>query len=158
MILRRANLLFWIGSLLYLTSFFLVAVEKAGEGMSELRGYTCAFYSFYWSLGVLLEIWHGFHRPASETLDALSILISGWINPIFLLNATILYFKPLNLVIRAIMLMGVLIMIPWCWVFFHFERLSPREGHFLWIFAMLAVLFSQLQKAPALLEQSKPLV
>jgi hypothetical protein len=58
--LKRANLLFWTGLLLYVASFFLVAVEKTGEGRRELRGYICAFDSFVWSSGGVLEIWAPF--------------------------------------------------------------------------------------------------
>jgi hypothetical protein len=33
-------------------------------------------------------------------------------------------------------------MIPFCWIVFHYENLSPRLGHFLWILGMLLVLFA----------------
>jgi hypothetical protein len=33
-------------------------------------------------------------------------------------------------------------MIPCCWIVFHYEDLFPREGHILWVAAMLLMLFS----------------
>jgi hypothetical protein len=143
--LKRANLLFWTGLLLYVASFFLVAVEKTGEGRRELRGYICAFDSLVWSSGGVLEIWHRSAHvgSTSEFLDFLSLLISAWVNPIFLLSATFLHFKRANFAIRTTVFVAVLTMIPWCWVFFHFERLSPREGHYVWILGMLLVLVSR---------------
>jgi hypothetical protein len=148
--LKRANLLFWTGLLLYLASFFLVAVEKTGEGRRELRGYVCAFDSFVWSSGGVLEILQRSARvrSTSEFLDFLSLLISAWVNPIFLVSATFLHFKRTNSVIRIAVFVAVLTMIPWCWVFFHFERLSPREGHFVWILGMLLVLVSRYSVNP----------
>ena len=35
-----------------------------------------------------------------------------------------------------------LLMIPFCRIVFHHERLVPREGHVLWIVAMVLALFS----------------
>jgi hypothetical protein len=69
--------------------------------------------------------------------------MSGWINPIFLLGATLLYFKRTSSVIRTVVFVAILMMIPWCWVFFYLERVSPREGHFVWILGMLFVLISR---------------
>lgn len=36
----------------------------------------------------------------------------------------------------------VLLMIPFCWVVFHYEDFSFREGHIVWIFGMVLTLFS----------------
>ncbi len=42
----------------------------------------------------------------------------------------------------AVLRIVVILMIPFCWVVFHYESLHPREGHFVWIIGMLLVLFS----------------
>jgi hypothetical protein len=34
----------------------------------------------------------------------------------------------------------VILLIPLCWVVFHYENVRPREGCFLWIAGMLVVL------------------
>jgi hypothetical protein len=35
-----------------------------------------------------------------------------------------------------------LLMIPFCWIVFRNEHLYPREGHVLWVVAMVVALFS----------------
>jgi len=42
----------------------------------------------------------------------------------------------------AILRIVVLLMMPFCWVVFHDHESYPREGHFLWLFGMVLVVFS----------------
>lgn len=72
------------------------------------------------------------HDFADIRLAFLCLMISGWINPVFLLYLVM----PTALLRRM-----VLCVIPLCWIFFFYERLIPREGHFLWLLGMLLVLF-----------------
>jgi len=69
------------------------------------------------------------------------MIVSGWINPVFLAFVCINVFGGkawMANVLRAI----IPLMIPFCWVVFHYQHLIPREGHFLWIVGMLLVLYS----------------
>jgi hypothetical protein len=124
---------FWIGLSLYAVSFLLVAVGHSFTGFT-MRGYECANDE-------LLSPWQ--HDPTFDgRFDFLSVLISGWINPVFLITAIFVFLgRPPRPI--AVMRTVVILMIPFCWVVFHHEGVYPREGHFVWIFGMLLVLFSK---------------
>jgi hypothetical protein len=82
--MRRRHV-FWIGLLSYVISFFLVAVVGTGPA----RGYWCAFYALvmpWWpqSLGEG-GIFEG------KVFEYLSVLVSGWINPFFLIAAILVF-------------------------------------------------------------------
>jgi hypothetical protein len=129
---RRRHVL-WIGLLLYALSFFLVAVKDSLFGIT-MRGYECALNTFFgpWERDATFDGRFGF----------LSVLICGWINPVFLITAIFILLgrmQPLVAVSRIL----VVLMIPFCAVVFHYEGVYPREGNFVWIVGMLLVLFSR---------------
>jgi hypothetical protein len=128
---RRRHVL-WIGLSLYGLSFFLVAVKDSSFGIT-MRGYECALNTFF---GPWEPDAHSYGR-----FSFLSLLISGWINPVFLITAIFVWFSRLQPVITVLRIVVVL-MIPFCWVVFHYEGVYPREGHFVWVIGMLLVLFS----------------
>ncbi len=128
--------LFWIGLLIYVFSFFLVAVAGQRVLSGPARGYHCASYAF------LLPL----QAPRGESLthnllEFISLLISGWINPVFLI-AVALFLNGRHKRSFTILRVIIFLMIPFCWIVFFYEGLYPREGYFLWIMAMLLVLFS----------------
>jgi hypothetical protein len=128
----KRNKVLWIGLSLYVVSFFLIAV----------KGYfvTIGMHGFDCALNTLIGPWE---RDA--TFDGhsnfLAYLISGWINPVFLITAVLISLGRLHRVMTVLRI-AVLLMIPFCWVVFHYEMVYPREGHFVWIIGMLLVLFS----------------
>jgi hypothetical protein len=123
----------WIGLLLYVASFFLVTVVHSFTGIT-LRGYLCAN-------SALFSPWEP-DATFDGRFDFLSTLISGWINPVFLITAIFVFLgRPQRLI--AAMRVLVVVMIPFCWVVFHYEGVYPREGHFVWIVGMLVTLFSR---------------
>jgi hypothetical protein len=129
---RRRHVL-WIGLSLYALSFFLVAVKDSSFGIT-MRGYECALNTF---VGPWEPDAHSYGR-----FSFLSLLISGWINPVFLTSAIFILLsrmQPLVAVSRIL----VVLMIPFCAVVFHYEGVYPREGNFVWIVGMLLVLFSR---------------
>ena len=69
-----------------------------------------------------------------------SILIAGLINPVFLVYTTLAYLKR-NPRTARVLKCALLVMIPFCWVVFHYIEVYPREGHDLWVNGMLLVLF-----------------
>jgi hypothetical protein len=137
--MKTHRLLFWvlfcIGLAIYVGAFFLPAVgEQHGPG--GVRGYICAEIALVTPWGH--DGWDILH---DYPFRYFCLLISGWINPIFLITALLLLVnkaRKLAAVLRIILLM----MIPFCWIVFHYENLSPRLGHFLWILGMLLVLFA----------------
>jgi hypothetical protein len=132
--MRIDRLLFVIGFALYAGAFFLPAVFEAGS--APLRGYDCA-------LVTLIQVWTHDNRALihEEPVTYISLLVSGWINPLFLLTAIFTAFRKARK-LAGILRILVLVMIPFCWIAFHNVKVRPREGHFLWIIGMLLVLFS----------------
>jgi hypothetical protein len=133
--MKTSRTIFWLGLVIYATSFFLVGMESPGNAAtrSPMRGYTCAWtaliapwaFAGLWSSGILAVF-----MPA--------IVISGLINPLFIAAVIVLFRhrrRPF-LILRVI----VLSMIPFCWI--SFLLLRPREGFVLWTLGMLLVLFS----------------
>ena len=136
-----------VGLALYVGSFFAPAI--AGSAVTPpgwAPGYICAFCAFVMPLQGL-----GFF--GSDRLEFLSMLVSGWINPIFIV-AMILALRWADKRPFAVLRIAVLAMIPFCWIVYYKERSYPREGHFLWILGMLLILFSQRRTAK--LSEARP--
>ena len=131
--MKSYRVLILIGLLVYVISFFLIAVR--GTGLS-LEGYKCA-------LVTLLTPWgsDGVRMLRESPLDFFSTLFSGWINPVFLITTVILLIRP-NSGLGAILRVVVLLMFPACWLVFYKEHFRPGEAYFLWTAAMVLVLFS----------------
>lgn len=131
--------IFWIGLLIYVVSFFLIAAQFVGLGNpSPWFGFFAAFYAFLLPLDGMIG--HG--APFHSYIEWTALLVSGWINPVFVIAAFLDLtgqYKRTVAVLRTILLL----MIPFCWVFFTSALMYPREGHFLWIAGMLMVLFSK---------------
>jgi hypothetical protein len=110
-----------------------------------MRGYECAY------LAVEATLTSTPFSPASADYTPpflyLSILISGLINPIFLGYTTLAFLKRTPRTARVLRF-ALLLMIPFCWVVFHSLQVYPREGHVLWVIAMLLVLFSSRKQVP----------
>jgi len=77
----------------------------------------------------------------SAPLESFSFAVSGWINIVFLVFIAIALSGRANVAAKALRT-AILLMIPFCWIVFHYEHLLPREGHFLWITGMVLALFS----------------
>jgi hypothetical protein len=125
------------GLALYVASFFLWAVGDFLSTASPLRGYYCAVFALSYPLGegrkFLLH-----ERP----IEYFSLLVSGLINPMFL---TTVYLQLYRVRPSAIIIFRnlTILMIPLCWIVFHYEGFYPREGHILWIVGMLLTLFTK---------------
>src|SRR2546426_10882820 len=128
---------FWIGVLIYVLSFLFVAIAgvRTGSGGPAL-GYDCAWTTllFSWEL-----IKSGPRGLSSMSALDFSFAVSGWINIVFLAFIAIVLSGRAN-VARKALRTAILLMIPFCWIVFHYERLLPREGHFLWIAGMVLAL------------------
>jgi hypothetical protein len=134
--------MFGIGLLIYGISFCLVAVgeTKSSPGNQPLFGFACASMALiYPVIEARAALLH--NVPIVLPLPVyVSLLISGWINPLFMTAV----FLDLTNHLRAVRILRfvVLSLIPSSWfVIFLFLRAYPREGHFLWIIGMLLVLF-----------------
>src|SRR5262249_27030509 len=127
-----------IGLLLYIGSFFLTAVKDTSANPSGYTGYWCAYSTLVapWGHDALEALREG-------PLLYFAILFSGWINPLFLITAGMLWAKP-NGRVGAFLRIIVVLMLPACWVVFHQYKVRPHVGYWLWTSAMLAVLFSTM--------------
>jgi hypothetical protein len=137
---------FWVGFLMYAESFFLSAV--GGRGVFTPKppsGFDAAIDCLLFPWTYLH--WNGMNAFwTNGAVRNVSIAISGWVNPIFLLtmlSQLVGRTFQLTKVLRCV----VLLMQPFCWIVFLTSRVYPREGYFLWVTGMLLVLFSnELEK------------
>ena len=122
---------------IYAVSFALVAVADRWPSRGMMRGYEAALFSIWFTLGAppLSDHWlfHDFK------LEYFSLLISGFINPLFIV-ILILAARGYQQAVR-ILRITLLLMIPFCWVVFSGQGSYPREGCFLWLFGMVLALF-----------------
>jgi hypothetical protein len=126
------------GIVLFAVSFILPAVKEvsAGPNSQGVPGFTCATLTLEmpWSkdgLSILHE----------SPLRYFSILLSGWINPAFLVTLGLVLIKPRwrpTIVLRYV----VTLMFVFCWIVFYQVHLYPRQGYFLWMFGILLALYS----------------
>jgi hypothetical protein len=124
---------------LFAVSFVLPAIRelaKAGASPSKMYGYDCA-------LTALLVPWgkDGYTVMRSEPLTWISVLISGWINPVFIISLFILLIKPrwrVNHLFRVL----VPIMFVFCWIVFYKIHFLPYTGYWIWMAGTLTALFS----------------
>ena len=100
-----------------------------------MPGLACAYYSLVSPLVGLTS------SSRDHMYYLVAWLISGWINIVFLAALAMRWWegnrRPFK-ILRTI----TLLMIPFCWIVFHNEHLYPREGHVLWVVAMVVALFS----------------
>jgi hypothetical protein len=139
----KTNRVFWIGLLIYVVSFFLVALGETQPtpSMHPLLGVVCAAETFVYPLLIakmsLLD--HSANLPPIPIFSFL--LLSGWVNPIFLI-AVIVDLTELRPQLLAVIKILLLITVTCSWVTaFYYFRTFPREGHLLWVIGMLLVLF-----------------
>jgi hypothetical protein len=134
--MTRRGVLVAVGPSIYVTSFFLWAVEDAGWMASPQRGYVCAEFALFSPFSE-----DGRSQLREKPMEYFSILGSALINPLFLVTFFLQLFRVRP---RAIIVLRnlTILMIPLCWVVFHYEHFYPREGHILWIVGMLLTLFA----------------
>jgi len=138
MIMSRVILV--IGFLLYVASFFLPAVAPQGTppGGAGIAGYICATLTLITPFSQ--DGWRLLHTDAFRYF---ALLISGLINPVFLITAIALLIRPRGR-FPGILRFCLPVMFVFCWVTFHYEHLVPRSGHFLWMGSILLAAFSTL--------------
>jgi hypothetical protein len=130
----------WIGFLAYVASFFLIAVRETTATASNagFEGYWCAYIALVrpWGHG-------GMEILRDNPLSYFSILLSGWINPVFLITAVMLWVKPHGRA-GAFLRIVTILLFPAVWLVFREIELRPRAGYWLWTAGMLVVLFSTM--------------
>ena len=119
-------------------SAVMIAVKEAAATASDkgIPGYLCAYMTM-----VLPWTSDGVRMLQHEPVDYFAILISGWINPVFLITFVLLMINPRNRV-AGILRIVLIFMFAACWIVFYYEHLRPRLGYFVWTAAMLLALFA----------------
>lgn len=140
-----------IGFGLFAAAFFLPGIKEARSAPSDqgIRGYLCAYttLSLPWTSD-------GARMLYQKPVEFVAILLSGWINPVFLIAFVLLLINPHNR-LAGVLRIALLFMFIACWVVFYNEHLQPRAGYFLWTGGMLLTLFagkvfaSQARRQPA---------
>jgi hypothetical protein len=143
-----------VGIAIFVTAFFLPSARSAdsGPGSGPYIGWTCAVVAISASAGIS----HLFTPSAwqeKETLGALCLILSGWINPLVILYLLSSIWKKLVLIRRALA-GAILVCIGATWIFFAKAPMLPLIGHFLWVGGILIVLSPE---AVAIFQRSRPL-
>jgi hypothetical protein len=125
------------GILMFAVSFILPAVSQSGSS-TGIPGIVCA-------TNTLRVPWtkDGTSLLHQAPVQFFSILLSGWINPLFLVSLLVILIKPRWIVV-SLLRYAVTLMFIACWVVFYQIHLYPRQGYFLWMFGILLALYSNL--------------
>jgi hypothetical protein len=114
------------GLMVYALSFFLWAV-------TDFRGYYCAAFA-------LVDPWRDGWRWGNERLwEYVSLLLSGWVNPLFLTAVVLGFLRPRSWV-AAVFGGLTLLCLPFSWIVFGYEGMYPRAGHVLWVAGIVVTL------------------
>lgn len=142
-----------LASTLFVASFFLTAVGRVYGGLGpSILGYESAIIT-------LVDPWQpeGLKSLREETVLFVSIVFSGWINPIFLITVSLLVRRSTENIgrkLRAILLF----MLPSCWIVFYEDHARPGLGYFVWTASMIIALFSSwLSRATVIQEPHLPI-
>jgi hypothetical protein len=132
-----------LGLVIYVLSFFLVATgDPKGSPIGRLTGYECAYLAVESAMtDTPFSSNNAVSAISTPFFLYLSVLISGLINPVFLIYVTLASVKRPPRTARVLKFV-LLSMIPFCWMVFYFLGIYPREGHVLWVISMLLVLLS----------------
>lgn len=140
--MNRPNKLFWIGILVYVSSFFLRAVGDSIPNSTPLRGYHCAMFALTLPLKDLHDFVFGGPTPVLSFFSALSLFVSGLINPVLVVTLILDVIRPYDRIVSRLRY-ALLFMIPFCWAFFYLENQRPMAGHFIWIAGILLTIYSE---------------
>jgi len=140
--------MFWIGFLLYVLSFFAISVGLRIPSSTPDHGYESAVWSVFFAFADIKSRLLGDHPDTRNLLEAFSLLASSLINVFFLFYVLA---SRIWRQWRGLEILGFLIvlMIPFCWIVFHYESMYPREGHFVWISGMLLTIISNKREPTA---------
>lgn len=136
--MTRKQIILFIALGGFIVSFLLTAVRMSSFPGFEIPGYMCALSA----LSAVLAPWdkESMQSVATTPMEYVGIIGSGLINPLFLAALALLQGKKterLGKKLRAI----VLLILPFCWLYFCGAKMYPSAGYFLWTAAMIVALF-----------------
>jgi hypothetical protein len=136
--LNKNKIILVVALLAFIASFFITAANNSNGPRNDSGppGYVCAFMSLIFLWGDI-----GLKMLGKRPMEFFSILLSGWINPAFLITVFLLQIKRTmqwGRVLRVVLLL----MLPSCWIAFDYDHLRPRYGYFLWTASIVVALFA----------------
>lgn len=140
--MKALKWIFLLGGIaLFAVSFKLPAIRqvaKSGATGSTLTGYDCAVLA-------LIQTWgkEGLTLLHSDPVNYFSVLLSGWINPVFVIAILVLLIRPaarMNSVFRVVLPL----MFIFCWIVFYKIHFSAYVGYWVWMTGILMAVFSDL--------------
>lgn len=133
--LSRPRGLMLIGLGLYAGSFLLTCVDELFG--PHFTGFGCARET-------LTTTWTQSAWPSADAprVQFVSTLLSGWINPVFLLTTGVWQIWPRSGLARGLRLLWVCLL-PACWVVFFERQLHPTEAYYVWTAGMFLALFPE---------------
>lgn len=139
-----------LGALIvFLISFFLPAIWIPHVTPHTATGYWCAWVTLVspWTADGLRDL------PTAPT-KYFSILLSGWINPLFLISMVLSRRESTRRLSRTLRTVALCLM-PACWIVFYTQGVYPFVAYFIWTAAMIVALFSASFSAGSLSENQK---
>ena len=122
------------GLLIYFGSFLLTAAKQSGD---RFGGFFCAYYTLVWP-------WtDGLDQRHSHLVTFVSMMLSGWVNPTFLLICLMPPVVQLKTFVKWVLKPLWVVFALSCWVVFFAERMTPVWGYYLWTLSMVMVLFRE---------------
>jgi hypothetical protein len=134
--MQRSEKVLLVALIVFAISFFLPAIWISHVIPRTANGYWCAWVT-------LVSPWtaDGLKDLPTAPVKYFSILLSGWINPLFLISVVLSRKKSARKLSRTLRTIALVLM-PVCWIVFYTQGVYPFIGYFIWTAAMIAALFS----------------
>lgn len=144
MSIQRSEKVLLIALVVFAISFFLPAIWISHVTPHTATGYWCAWVTFIspWTADGLKDL-------STSPVKYFSILLSGWINPLFLLSVVLSRRESVRKLSRMLRTV-TLIFMPICWIVFFTQGVYPFVGYLVWTICMIAALFSSSFSASSL--------
>lgn len=138
--MRRNWILVLLGFAIFVAAFFLPAIKEVSASANDkgIIGYKCALLA--------LELpWGSDGAKILHDTPGMyfSILISGWINPAFLIVLVLVLIRPASRVFWALRVLVALMFVA-CWIVFGQIHFRAQIGYYLWMAGILLALFSPM--------------
>jgi len=127
----RFNVAMWA----YALSFGLYAVTRGG---AYLPGFECVSLALMMLVNPIVN--SNFFEPKPAVY--IPIWMIGWINIAFLASLAMRWWEGDRRPFKILRII-TLLLIPSSWIVLYHEHAYPREGHVLWVAAMVLALFSR---------------
>jgi hypothetical protein len=144
MSIQRSDKVLLVALIVFALSFFLPAIWIPHATPHTATGYWCAYVT-------LVSPWttDGLRDLPTAPIKYFSILLSGWINPLFLMSMVLSRRERTRRPSRMLRTVALFLM-PVCWIVFFTQNVYPFVGYFIWTAAMIAALFSSSFSAGSL--------